>query len=177
MRAESEYIPSYATGNPDFENLKPIRFDLGDKIAPRLGFIWDVRGDSSLKVFGSYGIFHDVMKLKMAAGAFGGSKWKSTYYSLDTYEWDEIGVNGYYPGRPLLPYPHTIDFRVPASDIVDPDLKPMTQQEIALGLEKKLREDLVLSLRYVNQAPAARHRGYRRVDGPGKEVFHLQSGR
>jgi len=151
VRAESEYIPSYATGNPDFENVKPIRFDLGDKIAPRLGFIWDVRGDSSLKVFGSYGIFHDVMKLKMAAGAFGGSKWKSTYYSLDTYKWDEIGVNGYYPGRPLLPYPHTIDFRVPASDIVDPELKPMTQQEIALGFEKRLADDLVLSLRYVNR--------------------------
>ena len=151
VRAESEAIPSYATGNPGLEKLKPIRFDMGDKIAPRLGFIWDVRDDSSLKVSGSYGIFHDVMKLKMAAGAFGGSKWKSTYYSLDTYKWDEIGINGYYPGRLLLPYPHTIDFRVPAFDIIDPDLKPMTQQEITLGLEKKLGDDLVLSLRYVNR--------------------------
>ncbi len=53
------------------------------------------------------------MKLKMAAGAFGGCKWKSTYYALDTYKWDEIGVNGYYPGRLLLPAPYTINFRVP----------------------------------------------------------------
>jgi len=151
VRVGSEYIPSYATGNPDFENLKPIKFGLGDKIAPRLGFVWDVRGDSSLKLFGSYGLFYDDMKLKMAAAAFGGAKWKSTYYAMDTYKWDEIGVNGYFPGRPLLPAPYTFDFRVPSFDIIDPGLKPMTQQEISLGLEKRVRDDLALSVRLVNK--------------------------
>ncbi|HEX7503570.1 MAG TPA: hypothetical protein VF451_09125, partial [Acidobacteriota bacterium] len=151
VRAGSEYVPSYATGNPDFENLKPIRFDLGDEVAPRLGFVWDVKGDSSLKVFGSYGLFYDVMKLKMAAAAFGGAKWKSTYYAMDTYKWDEIGVNNYFPGHPLLPAPYTFDFRVPALDTVDPGLKPMSQQEISLGLEKRLRDDLALSVRLVNK--------------------------
>jgi hypothetical protein len=151
VRAESEYIPSYATGNPEFEGLKPIKFGLADKIAPRLGFVWDVKGDSSLKVFGSYGIFYDVMKLEMASGSFGGFKWKSTYYALDTYEWDKIGVDGYFPGRPLLPAPYTLDFRAPSFDSVDPDMKPMTQQEISLGLEKRLREDLALSVRLVNK--------------------------
>ncbi len=151
VRAESEAIPSYATGYPDFENLKPIHFDLGDKIAPRLGFVWDIRGDSSLKVTGSYGLYYDVMKLKMAAAAFGGSKWKSTYYELDTYKWNEIGINNYFPGRPLLPAPYTIDFRAPSFDTVDPGLKPMAQHEISLGLEKRLREDLSLSVRLVNR--------------------------
>jgi hypothetical protein len=151
VRAESEYIPSYATGNPDFENLKPITFPMSKKIAPRLGFVWDVKGDSSLKVFGSYGLFYDVMKLEMASGSFGGTKWKSTYYAMDTYEWDKIGVDGYFPGRLLLPAPYTFDFRAPSFDTVDPDLKPMTQQEISLGLEKRLREDLALSVRLVNK--------------------------
>ena len=151
VRAESEYIPSYATGNAEYESLKPIEFGLADKIAPRLGFVWDVNGDSSLKVFGSCGIFYDALKLEMAAGAFGGFKWKSTYYSLDTYKWDEIGVNGYFPGRPLLPYPYTIDFRVPSFDIVDPALKPMTQREVSLGLEKRLGYDLAFSLRFANK--------------------------
>jgi len=151
VRAGSETIPSYATGYPEFENLTPIQFDLSDKIAPRLGVVWDVKGDSSLKMFGSYGIYHDDMKLKMAAAAFGGSKWKSTYYTLDTYEWDKIGINGYYPGRPLLPYPYTFDFRVPDFDIVDPDLKPMTQRAISLGLEKRLGDDLAFSMHLVNK--------------------------
>jgi hypothetical protein len=151
VRTESEYIPSYATGNPEFENLKPIKFGFGDKLAPRLGFVWDVKGDSSLKVFGSYGMFFDVMKLEMASGSFGGFKWKSTYYALDTYEWDKIGINGYFPGRPLLGEGGTLDFRAPSFDSVDPDMKPMTQQEISLGLEKRLREDLALSVRFVNK--------------------------
>jgi hypothetical protein len=152
VRAESEYIPSYATGNPAFESLKPIKFGFDKKIAPRLGFVWDVTGDSSLKVFGSYGIYYDVLKLALAAGSFGGTKWKSTYYALDTYEWDKIGKDGYFPGRPLYTQGDgTIDFRAPSFDSVDPDMKPMTQQELSLGLEKRLREDLALSVRLVNK--------------------------
>ncbi len=150
IRAESEYVPSYATGNPEFEKLRPIQFGLGDKLAPRLGFVWDVKGDSSLKVFGSYGMFFDVMKLEMAAGSYGGFKWKSAYYALDTYQWDTIGVGGNFPGRLLLPG-GTFDFRAPSFDTTDPNMKPMQQQEISLGLEKRLRDDLALSVRYVNK--------------------------
>ena len=152
VRAESEYIPSYATGNPDFENLRPISFGFADKLAPRLGFVWDVKGDSSLKVFGSWGMFYDVMKLEMASGSYGGTKWKSCYYTLDTYEWDKIGVNNFFPGTLIaLPGGNTFDFRAPSFDTTDPDMKPMTQQEISLGLEKRLREDLALSVRLVNK--------------------------
>lgn len=151
VRAESEYIPSYATGNPDFESLKPIEFKLPEKIAPRFGIIYDVFGDSNLKLFGSFGIFYDVMKLDMAVGSYGGFKWKSTYYTLDTYEWDKIGKNNYFPGELLLPAPHTLDFRAPSFDTTDPDLKPMSQWEISLGAEKKLTEDLAFSIRGVRK--------------------------
>jgi hypothetical protein len=151
VRAESEYVPSYATGYPDLEKLKPIQFGLDDKVAPRLGIIWDIKGDSSLKMFASFGMFHDDMKLKMAADAFGGSKWKIAYYALDTYEWDKIGIDGYYPGRLLLAAPYTIDFRAPAFDSTDHDLKPMAQREISLGLEKRLGGDLTFSVRYIGK--------------------------
>jgi hypothetical protein len=150
VRAGSENIPFY-TDDPAYANLDAIRFGLGDKLAPRLGFVWDVQGDSSLKVFGSFGIFFDDMKLAMAANVYGGFKWKSTYYALDTYEWDKIGVNGYYPGRLLLAAPYTLDFRAPAFDSTDPDLKPMAQREISLGLEKRLGSDLTFSVRYTGK--------------------------
>ncbi len=150
LRTESEYIPSYATGNPDFENLKPIKFGFDKKLAPRFGFVYDVYGDSSLKVFGSLGWFYDVMKLQMASGSYGGFKWKSTYYALDTYEWDKIGVGGNFPGRQLLPG-GTFDFRAPSFDSTDPNMKPMSMREISFGAEKKLRDDLALSLRFVNK--------------------------
>ncbi|MFO7732392.1 MAG: TonB-dependent receptor [Candidatus Aminicenantes bacterium] len=151
LRTESEYIPSYATGNPDFENLRPIKFGFDKKLAPRLGIVFDVFGDSSLKVFGSLGWFYDVMKLEMASGSYGGTKWKSVYYKLDTYEWDKIGVNNFFPGDYLLPAPHTLDFRAPSFDTTDPDMKPMGIREISIGAEQKLRDDLALSVRLVNK--------------------------
>jgi hypothetical protein len=150
LRTESEFIPSYATGIPEFENLTPIKFGFDKKMAPRFGFVYDVYGDSSLKVFGSLGWFYDVMKLQMASGSYGGVKWKSTYYSLDTYEWDKIGVGGNFPGRSLLPG-GTFDFRAPSFDLTDSDMKPMGMREISFGGEKKLRENLALSVRLINK--------------------------
>ena len=52
LRAESEYVPVYKA-DPTVPDPRPIDYDFKDKLAPRLGFVWDVTGDSSLKVFGS----------------------------------------------------------------------------------------------------------------------------
>jgi len=147
LRAESEYLPSYTT-DPAFAGFKrPVNFPFSKKLAPRLGFVYDVLGDSSLKVFGSYGIFHDVMKLYMGANALGGLKWKSAYYTLDDYDYTKIGVDGNFPGTLLW----VNDFRAPAFDSIDPGMRPFTQREISLGLEKKLMEDMSLSVRLVNK--------------------------
>ena len=145
VRLEKEDIPSFSD-LPEY-SYAPIAFDFFDKIAPRLGFIYDVYGDSSLKIFGSYGLFYDVMKLELAAGSFGGFKWISDYYTLDTYEWDKIGVDGYFPGE----YIGSKNHRLPSFDTTDPDIKPMSQQEISLGLEKSLTDDISLSVRLVNK--------------------------
>ena len=69
LRAESEYVPNYDAG-PTVPYSRPINFHFADKLAPRLGFIWDVKGDASLKVFGSYGLYYDVMKLYAAASTW-----------------------------------------------------------------------------------------------------------
>ncbi len=147
LRAEAEYLPSYTT-DPAFAGIKkPVNFSFADKLAPRLGFAYDVYGDSSLKIYGSYGIFQDVMKLNMGANGLGGLKWKSAYYTLDDWDYTQIGVNGNFPGTLLT----VIDFRPPLFDVIDPDMKPFTQREISFGLEKKLAEDTSLSLRLVNK--------------------------
>ena len=148
VRAEAEYIPAYSDA-PELQGVKkPIEWGLGDKLAPRIGFVYDVNGDSSFKVFGSFGIYYDVMKLSLAVGSFGGFKWKTAYYPLNTYEWDKIGKEGWDYGNPYAVF----DFR-PASDIemLDRDMKPMSQREISLGMEKKLAENLSLSVRLVNK--------------------------
>jgi hypothetical protein len=167
IRTESEYIPSF---NPEFTQV-PIKFDFKDKLAPRLGVVYDVFGDSSLKVFGSFGIYYDVMKLYLAEGSYGGLKWITQYYALNDYDFykianeymagidtpdaraDQMGgeiVDGVMtPG--LNEYMGSINFRVPSYDTTDPNLKPVAQREISIGAEKKLTEDLSVSLRVVQK--------------------------
>jgi len=172
VRTESEYIPSYSD-DPLYADVIPIKFPFKKKISPRFGFVYDLFGDSSLKVYGSYAIYQDVMKLNVAAGAFGGTKWKSAYYTLDTYEFDTIGVNNSYPGTLLT----VLDFRAPSFDLVDPDFNPFTQREIALGVDKRLSENFSLSLRVVNKSVlwAIEDMGVF-VPGVGEEYFYSNVG-
>jgi hypothetical protein len=142
LRAENEYLPGYAGG--DYP-IKALNFPWSRKLAPRFGFIYDVMGDSSLKIFASFGMYYDVMKLDMAANAFGGFKWKSAYYLMDDWDYTKIGVNGNFPGT----YLYTYDYRPPSYGITDPDIKPFGQREISLGVEKKIRENLSFSVRGV----------------------------
>ena len=146
LRAEQEYVPAY-TDDPAYENAKPIDFKFKDKLAPRLGFVYDVLGDSSLKVFGSYGIYYDVFKLYVAGASFGGSKSKLASYTLDTYEWDKIGVNGYFPGTLLEVY----DYLPVTLDNIDPALKPLSQREFSFGAEKKIMENFSATVRLVQK--------------------------
>ena len=144
IRAEREEIPSFST-LPEYQ-YSPIVWDFKDKIAPRFGFIYDVFGDSTTKIFGSYSFHYDVMKLKAAQSYFGGFKKWHDYYTLEDWDFYDIG-NGNYPGT----YITTYNMRTPAFDLTDPNMKPMSEREITFGGEHKLREDLSASIRVVNK--------------------------
>lgn len=151
LRAESEYIPPFCEAK-DLpaglaEDFKAMEFGFGDKLAPRIGFIYDVFGDTSLKIFGSFGHYYDVIKTYMPAHSYAGFKWKSAYHKLDTYEWIGIGLNNYFPGDTLA----VIDWRTPSFDSTEPDLKPVSQQEISFGVEKMLMENLSATVRVVQK--------------------------
>lgn len=148
VRTERETVPSYRS------NLDGIEFSFGDKLAPRAGFAYDIKGDGRWKAYGSWGIFYDVMKLELPRGAFGGDVWVEDYYTLDTLDWNTLMVNNNKPGRKI----DTVDFRIPSNDpacpecgAIDPDLKPFKQQELVAGLEHELTPLLALSGRYVHK--------------------------
>ncbi len=82
LRTEGERVPSFTTEHG--ESGTAINFRFKDKLAPRLGFAWDVTGNSRWKVYGSWGVFYDIMKLNLPRGSFGGEKWLEYYYTLDT---------------------------------------------------------------------------------------------
>jgi hypothetical protein len=146
LRAENEQVPAFSD-LPEFKDVTVLDFGWGDKLAPRLGFIYDVFGNSSLKLFGSFGIFQDCMKLALPEGSYGGDRWISHYYELDTFNWDQIGVNGNFPGQ----YWGSKNWRIPSINETDPNIKPMSQREISFGLEKKINDNLSISSRVVNK--------------------------
>ena len=156
LRAESQFMPAF-TDVTDWEgySAKPIKFDLGQSVAPRLGVVYDVFGDSSLKIFGSFGIYYDIMKLYLGQLTFGGSKRVEDIYALQDPDWTKIAANGLLDDavdqKAGNTYAGSMYYLPPSFATVDPDLKPTAQREISLGVEKKLWENMSLSVRLVNK--------------------------
>jgi len=144
VRLEKEDIPSFSD-LPEYQ-YPPIAFGFTDKVAPRIGFAYDVEGDGNSKLFGSWGIYYDVMKLALAEGSYGGFKWISTYYPLNRCDfWNWTDDTDF--GEPI----EAINWRIPSFDTTDPDLKPTAQWELSLGYERKLSDVLALSIRYIRK--------------------------
>jgi hypothetical protein len=156
IRAESQYMPSF-TDNTAYEGWteNPVSFGLGDTIAPRAGLVYDAFGDSSLKVFASYGIYYDLMKLYMGQLTFGGTKRVETYYALQDPDWTKIAASGGIDDEASQKagntYAGSMDYLPPSLNRVDPDMKPTSQREISFGAEKKLADDLSFTARFVQK--------------------------
>ncbi|NII12221.1 TonB-dependent receptor [Oleiagrimonas sp. C23AA] len=108
---------------------------------PRLGFSWDVNGDSSLKVFGSAGRYSLPIAANVALRAASAS-----YFTYQTFDYSNVDpVTGTpalgAPTGPLVavngedgsvPNPHSVS---------DKDLKPYSQDEYILGFKKQIQSD------------------------------------
>jgi Carboxypeptidase regulatory-like domain/TonB dependent receptor-like, beta-barrel len=154
IRTESENVPAYSTAEGITPN--PIKFTWGQKVAPRLGFAYDIKGDGRTKAYGSWGVFYDIFKLNLPRGSFGGDKWISYYYTLDTPNFetlrDSAGCPPACPGTPIT----SIDFRAasttPGVDVEQQgQFKPMRTQELSFGLEHQLNNVMATSIRFVHK--------------------------
>ena len=158
LRAESQYMPTFTEDRkePGWTRY-PVKFNLGQTLAPRVGVSYDVFGNSSLKVFASFGLYYDVMKMYMGELTFGGWKRYDDYYALNNPDWTAIASNAKLDdannqaANGTNMYAGSMDWLPPSLNRVDPDLKPMAQREISFGVEKKLSEDLSLSARFVQK--------------------------
>ena len=152
LRTERERVPTYVVG-PDYPEYA-VEFNFGDKLAPRVGFAYDIKGDGKWKAFGSWGVFYDIFKLQLPRGSFGGDKWLEYYYALDNPNPEALSAGANCPPAcegTLIRGP--IDFRHVSlgSDAIDPDLKPMKMQEASLGFEHQLNNLIAMSVRYVHK--------------------------
>jgi len=147
LRTESETIPSM---RPDIQEYA-MKFGWGDKLAPRLGASFDVLGDGSWKIFGSWGRFFDWTKYEMVRGSFGGATWKEWWHALepgtDVFTISPTNL----PGRNLLSDEY-IDYRIPSfgEDAIAPDIKPMRQDTMVIGSEYQLNSATLVGVNWVH---------------------------
>ncbi len=140
--------------NDQFENLGPAGVayvrETSPQWAPRLGFSWDVFGDSTMKVFGNAGRYYLALPTGLATrnSAFG------TVNGEVTYTYTGIGANGLPTG--LTPVPVVLAPGVTTPGFYSPDgengvpqnikdyastnLKAEYQDEYVLGFQKMLGE-------------------------------------
>jgi outer membrane receptor protein involved in Fe transport len=149
IRTEKEDIPSYRPENPG------IHFGWADKIAPRVGFAYDVTGDGKWKTYGSFGMFYDITKLQMPRGSFGADRWISYYYTLDTFNWPAINCEGPAGSGCVGNFIEQIDFRHvsndPGSSAVDPNMKPISERELMFGADHELNRTMSVGVRYTHK--------------------------
>lgn len=188
VRIEKEDLPSF--------NQFPsaVNFGWGDKIAPRLGFAYDLSGSGKSKIFASYGRFFDRVKFALPRGLFGGDIFLEDYFEIfpgDTSTSFSIGnIVGGFTGPSICPTTGFItagvrsrcqkNLRVNANEpgasaflngAVDPNLNPFQQTEFTVGGERQLSQNYILRVRYTykNVDEAVEDAGI--VNAAGSEAY------
>lgn len=174
LRTETESLPSYSR-DPRIPDTV-VHFGFGDKLAPRLGFAWDATGDGRTKVYGSWGVFYDILKFQV--NVFGQFIQSDYYYTLDDPDLSTIENNlacpPQCPGRLL---DQTSDdgfyFNNPDDPRVEPELKPMKLQEFVFGIEREIAPRVVLGVRYIRKRLDRTIEDLAVLDSEGDEQYWL----
>jgi hypothetical protein len=174
LRVEKEDLP--APSGIGISNISTINFSWSDKIEPRLGAAWGSR-DGRMKIFGSYGVTNDVMKLLLAQTSWGAQGFENCAYPLGpdasgTFVNSDINAIFNSVGRACptgvanvganfignAPSPSLIDAATGTSLIenvnlrpeepVAPNVKPYRQHEFVAGWDYQIRKDIAFEARY-----------------------------
>ncbi|MFC7300845.1 TonB-dependent receptor [Cognatiluteimonas weifangensis] len=142
---------AYLGGRWDtFENINgngDTYVHIKDQFGPRLGFSWDVFGDSTFKVFGNAGRY--ALPLTPSVAVRGAS---ASLFSREDFNFTQVDPE---TGSPIDPVsrgnfrylnaetgePHI------ASTVASKNLKPMYQDEYILGFQKQLNDNFSLGVR------------------------------
>ncbi len=148
FRFESETVPSFQREIKE----TAFHFGWGQKFAPRLGASYDVFGDGRMKLYGSWGRYYDWVKYELARGTFGGDYWRVRYYALETPNVFGLSSTNR-PGAPLWNPAQPAAFRnrrVPGFDTIDPLIKPMGSDNINVGTEFRVGQQMVFRASWVH---------------------------
>jgi hypothetical protein len=142
---------AYLGGRWDtFENINgngDTYVEIKDQFGPRLGFSWDVYGDSTFKVFGNAGRY--ALPLTPSVAVRGAS---ASLFSRETFTF--TGVDPV-TGEPINPVSRGDFFYLNAetgephiaSTVATKNLKPQYQDEYILGFQKQITDNFSLGVR------------------------------
>ncbi|TWI02663.1 hypothetical protein IP90_01760 [Luteimonas cucumeris] len=142
---------AYIGGRWDtFENINgqgAAYVEIKDQFGPRLGFSWDVYGDSTFKVFGNAGRY--ALPLTPTVAVRGAS---ASLFSVETFTFSGVDPD---TGEPIAPVSRG-DFSYLNGEngqaknpetIASKNLDPMYQDEYILGFQKQLTDHMSLGVR------------------------------
>lgn len=148
VRIERENVPTFSA------NGQSINFNFGDKIAPRIGFAYDVGGNGKFKIFASYGRFYDRFKYELPRGSFGGDLFLRDYFVILASNPSPTFYTRSYALNPANNVKR-LDFRVPSNSTndfrVEPNLKAQQQTEFTGGIQYQLLKNMVVGARYIHK--------------------------
>jgi Carboxypeptidase regulatory-like domain len=173
IRVEKESLP--APSGIGIAGIRSINFSWDDKIEPRLGAAWG-SANGKLKIFGSYGVTNDVMKLLLAQTSFGAQGFENCVYPLGPdsaggFSNSDINLNFSAGGRAcptgLSNVGATFNGPVPPSltdagtgtqlienvnlrpeEPVAPGVKPYRQHEFVAGVDYQIGKNWAFEARY-----------------------------
>jgi hypothetical protein len=176
LRVEKETLPVPAgLQQPGVAKPNSIDFSWSDKIEPRLGAAWG-SASGKMKIFGSYGVVNDVMKLLLAQTSWGAQVFENCVYPLgpdanNSFTNSDVAItyvnNRACPnGGPTVPAnftggttpPSLVDASTGVSLIenvnfrpwepVAPGVKPYRQHEFVVGYDYQIARDWAFEARY-----------------------------
>jgi hypothetical protein len=133
-----------------FENKNPVgqTFVESDTLlAPRIGFSWDVNGDSTFKVFGNAGRYYIPVASNTNIRGSVAEESTEAWYFLDGID-PATGLPIYDPANVLFPLEVNGSRTAPdPRTVAATNLDPMYQDEFILGMQHQLGNDWSLGIR------------------------------
>jgi hypothetical protein len=155
--------------------------------APRIGFSWDVFGDSSMKVFGNVGRYYLAMPTAIALRSAGAPTYTQQYYTytgIDPATGYPTGVTPVATNAPggVVPVNGEDGTAIDPKTVAAQNLKSSFQDQIVLGMQQQLSQSWVYGVTgIVNRmsrgiddlyAAADTDPNYPQYPGPATEIYY-----
>lgn len=188
IRFEDETLPDY---NAEINQ----KFGWGDKISPRIGFVFDVLGDGKNKIFGSFGWFYDRLKFESLRSLQTPQIFFRDYFEIlpsrganyANYTLQNILGNNVDNALGNCPIINSTGYSVcqfslllptnigPAEffpyPTIDPDLKPQRTTAFTIGFEREIIRNWVFTASYVHRRLDRAVEDIGNFNSQGSEVY------